>query len=190
VKAQTGRWIGEGWDLVKADIGVWILITLVFFVVNSCVPLILQGPMLAGMHLAAIRKLTQGRVDFGDLFKPFNMFGTLLVASLLITLFVFMGSLACIIPAFVVMAMYQFAYLFIIDKKMDFWPAMQASHNIVKQDYFGFTMFVVVAGLLLQLLGVLLCIVGILVTFPIWYAAITVAYRDIVGFEPGTPSLS
>ena len=37
--------------------------------------------------------------------------------------------------------MYKFTYLFIVDKRMDFWPAMQASHASRKKDYFGFTMF-------------------------------------------------
>ena len=79
--------------------------------------------------------------------------------------------------------MYKFTYLFIVDKRMDFWPAMQASHAVVKNDYFGFTIFLLaMAGL--NLLGALCCIVGLLVTMPVTFAAITVAYKEIVGFEP------
>ena len=61
--------------------------------------------------------------------------------------------------------MYKFTYLFIVDKRMDFWPAMQASHAVVKNDYFGFTMFLLLM-VLVNLLGVLCCIVGVLVTIP------------------------
>jgi uncharacterized membrane protein len=68
---------------------------------------------------------------------------------------------------------------------MDFWPAMQASHEIVKRDYFGFTMFVVLLALV-NLLGALCCVVGLLVSVPVSWAAVTVAYKEIVGFEPGT----
>jgi len=53
----------------------------------------------------------------------------------------------------------------------------------VKNDYFGFTMFLVLA-FLVNLLGVLCCFVGLLVTIPLTFAAITVAYKEIVGFEP------
>jgi uncharacterized membrane protein len=81
--------------------------------------------------------------------------------------------------------MYKFAYLFILDKRMDFWPAMQASHAVVKNDYFGFTMFLIVMGLV-NLLGLLCCVVGLLVTIPMSIAAITVAYQEIVGFEQRT----
>jgi len=62
---------------------------------------------------------------------------------------------------------------------------MQASHAIVKNDYFGFTMFLILA-FLVNLLGVLCCVVGLLVTIPLTFAAITVAYKEIVGFEQRT----
>jgi uncharacterized membrane protein len=81
--------------------------------------------------------------------------------------------------------MYSFTYLFIVDKRMDFWPAMQASHAIVKQDYVGFTLFFVVGGLI-NILGMLACLIGVLVTMPILFAAQVAAYKDIVGFEPNT----
>jgi len=55
----------------------------------------------------------------------------------------------------------------------------------VKNDYVGFTLFLVLA-FLVNVLGVLCCIVGVLVTIPITFAAITVAYKEIVGFEPRT----
>ena len=82
-------------------------------------------------------------------------------------------------------AMFEFTYLFIVDKRMDFWPAMQASHAVIKNDYFGFTMFLLLMALV-DILGVVCCLVGVLVAFPVTLAAITVAYKDIVGFDPRT----
>jgi len=84
-----------------------------------------------------------------------------------------------------VAAMYKFTYLFIVDKRMDFWPAMQASHAVVKNDYFGFTMFLLLA-VLVNILGFLCCIVGMLVSIPVTVAAITVAYKELVGFDART----
>jgi len=84
-----------------------------------------------------------------------------------------------------VAAMYKFTYLFIVDKRMDFWPAMEASHAVVKNDYFGFTMFLLLA-VLVNLLGALCCIVGLLVSIPVTFAAITVAYKELVGFDQRT----
>lgn len=82
--------------------------------------------------------------------------------------------------------MYLFTMPLIADRKMEFWPAMQASHAAVKQNYLGFTFFFI-ALLLLQIVGALLCLVGLLVTVPLYYAAITVAYRDVFGIQARTP---
>jgi uncharacterized membrane protein len=183
VQASGGRWIGEGWALVKADLGNYLVLALIFALLSG-VPLI-QGALIAGFHIFTMKKLMGRNAEIGDLFKGFNYFVPTLVASLLIGLFTFAGTLLLIIPGLVVAAMYKFTYLFIVDKRMDFWPAMQASHAVVKNDYFGFTMFMILA-FLVNLLGVLCCFVGLLVTIPLTFAAITVAYKEIVGFEQRT----
>jgi uncharacterized membrane protein len=63
---------------------------------------------------------------------------------------------------------------------------MQASHNVVRNDYFGFTMFLILL-FLVNALGFVCCIVGLLVSIPVTFAAITVAYQELVGFDPQTP---
>jgi uncharacterized membrane protein len=184
--ARPGAWIGTGWEIVKADMGNFVLIALVFVALNAMVPVILQGPLTAGFCIYCMKRVLGRPTEFADLFKGFSFFVPALVASLVIMLFTFAGSLLCFIPGLVVAAMYKFTYLFIVDKRMDFWPAMQASHNVVRNDYFGFTMFLILMGLV-NLLGVLCCVVGILVTIPLTVAAITVAYQELVGFDPLTP---
>jgi len=186
ITARPGAWVGAGWDLVKADMGNYVLLALVFLALNAMVPVILQGPLIAGFHIYCLKRLLGRQTDFGDLFKGFNFFVPALVAALVIGLFTFAGSLFCIIPGLVVAAMYKFTYLFIVDKRLDFWPAMQASHNVVRNDYFGFTMFLLLM-ILVNVLGVLCCIVGLLVSIPVCVAAITVAYQELVGFDPQTP---
>jgi hypothetical protein len=185
IKAEPGRWIGEGWTLVKADIGNYALLALVTAVLSGVVPLILQGPLLAGFHIYIMKRLLGRNAEFADLFKGFNFFVPTLVASLVISLFAGVGTLLCIIPGLVITAMYKFTYLFIVDKRMDFWPAMQASHAVVKNDYFGFTMFLLLMALI-NILGALCCIVGIFVSVPVTMAAITIAYKELVGFDQRT----
>ncbi len=185
IKAQPGRWIGQGWQMVKADIGTFLLLGLVLLALSSMVPIIIQGPLTAGFHIFCMKKILNRQAEFADLFKGFNFFVPALVASLVISLFVSVGTLFCIIPGLVVAAMYNFTYLFIVDKRMDFWPAMQSSHAVVKNDYFGFTMFVLLM-LLVDLLGLVCCVVGIFVAVPVTLAAITAAYREIVGFDQRT----
>ena len=184
ITAAPGRWIGAGWQLVKADLGNIILVSLIFCLISG-VPLI-GGALVAGFHIYFIKRLMGRPAEFADLFKGFNFFVPTLVASIVISLFVFGGTLLCIIPGLVVAAVYKFTYLFIVDKRMDFWPAMQASHAVARNDYFGFTMFLLLTALV-NLLGFLCCIIGLLVTIPVTFAAITIAYQELVGFDPQTP---
>ena len=186
VHVTAGRWIGMGWDLVKTDIGGYMLLSLVFFMLSS-VPLI-QGALHAGFGIHTIKKLSGRRADFSDFFKGFNFFIPTLVASLIIGVFTFAGALACLVGAIVVTAMFQFTYLFIVDKKMDFWPAMQASHAVVKANYLGFSLFIILAALV-NVLGFCCLIVGMLITAPVTYAATVIAYRELVGFDPRTADL-
>jgi uncharacterized membrane protein len=185
IKAETGRWISAGWEMVTADLGNFALLGLIFMLVNSVASIVTQGPLQLGMHLFCIKKMFNKRAEVGDMFKGFDYFLPAFVAGLIIGVFVFAGMLLCVIPGLVVAGMYKFTYLFIVDKKMDFWPAMEASHSVVKNDYFGFTMFLLAMGLV-NLLGLLCCVVGLVVTIPMSVAAITIAYQECVGFEQRT----
>ncbi len=171
--------------MVQADLGTFFLLALVFSLLNAAIPLILQGPLFVGFHIFCAKKIFGKRAEFADLFIGFNFFIPALVASLLLSLFVSVGLLFCIIPGLVIAAMYKFVYLFIFDKRMDFWAAMQASHAVVRNDYFGFSMFLL-ALIGIDILGFLCLVVGLFVAIPVTIAAITVAYRDVVGFEQQT----
>jgi hypothetical protein len=185
VRAQTGQWISQAWQYVKSDIGLFMGMTLIHGIVGSVGSFITQGPMQVGFHIACMKKIVRGRMEIGDLFLGFNYFVPGLLAALVIAVFCFAGTLLCIIPGIVLAAMYQFTYLFIVDKRMDFWPAMQASHAVVKNDYFGFVLFLLGLGLL-NIVGFCCLLIGLLVTIPISIMAVTVAYREIVGFDPST----
>jgi uncharacterized membrane protein len=182
-QSDTMRWIGEGWDVVKNDLGTFVLMTIVMMLVNGAVPFLLQGATTAGFQ-AACRKCLRGqKPTVADLFEGFQFFASTLGAHIVISILAFIGALFFIIPGLVVAAMYNFTFLFIVDKRMDMGAAMRASHAVVKQDYVGYTLFLI-ALILLNIAGFLCLLVGLLVTIPISFAAVAVAYRDVVGFEP------
>ena len=180
--AHTSQWIGQGWDIVKDDLGIFVVMTIVMVVMSGAVPFLLQGATTAGFQFSFKRKLRGQKADLGDLFLGFQFFVPTLVAHLLISIFSFLAFLCFIIPGLVVAAMYTFTFLFIIDKRMDYGQAMRASREVVKQDYVGYTIFVI-ALVALNLVGFLCLVVGLLVTIPISMAAIAVAYKEVVGFE-------
>lgn len=68
----------------------------------------------------------------------------------------------------------------IIDKRLDFWPAMKLSRAIVQRHWWSWFGLALLAGLI-SMLGVLLCCVGMLFTIPIALAALMYGYEDAFG---------
>jgi uncharacterized membrane protein len=71
-----------------------------------------------------------------------------------------------------------FTLALVIDKQMDFWPAMDLSRKMVTKHWFLVFAFLLVVGLLAAA-GVIACCIGIFVTMPIFFASIMYAYETI-----------
>src|ERR1035441_3776221 len=57
ITARPGHWVGAGWDIVKTDMGNYVLLALVFIALNAMVPMILQGPLIAGFHVYILKQI-------------------------------------------------------------------------------------------------------------------------------------
>jgi uncharacterized membrane protein len=176
-----GRWINMGWAIFKEDVGNFILITLIATALASVANFVVAGPLLAGMFIAIKRRMLHGHTDLMDLFAGFNLFIDAFLIGILTAIFTFVGLVLCVFPALIVTAFYLFAYVFLVDRKLGFWEAMESSRRLVVQDLLGYILFVFLL-LLFNLLGLLLLGVGLLVTIPVSVAAIAVAYKETVGF--------
>jgi membrane-anchored glycerophosphoryl diester phosphodiesterase (GDPDase) len=82
---------------------------------------------------------------------------------------------------------YVFAVPLIIGKKLAFWPAMEASRRLIAKEWFAMFVFIVVLGLL-NLVGALVLLIGLLITVPLSACAIAAAYESIVGLPTFDPS--
>jgi len=86
--------------------------------------------------------------------------------------------LICLIPVIYLQINWSFTLPLIIDKQMDFWPAMTTSWKRVNKHWWLVFGLVVLVGLL-NVVGVLLCCVGMLFTMPIGLGALMYAYETI-----------
>src|SRR5678816_1664037 len=63
-----------GYDLVRSQYWLFVGMALVAIIVGSVVPFgILMGPMMCGLYLAMFRKHRGESVEFGILFKGFDL---------------------------------------------------------------------------------------------------------------------
>jgi len=76
VDVKFGEWIQQGWELYKANIGIWIVASLLVIVISVATLGILSGPMMAGLAWMALvlvdRK--EPKPQMGDVFKGFDYF--------------------------------------------------------------------------------------------------------------------
>ncbi len=181
---KTGEWISQGWALVKEDLWTHVLLIIIVSLGSSVTSGILAGPLLAGYYWILLRKLSDAgyRPAIGDVGKGFEVFLHSLLAAIVGGLIAPLGAIACVVGVFVTSALVLFAVPLVMDRRMDFWAAITASVEQVKQDLVAWSVFVLVLGLL-QLLGALICGVGVLVTYPIALAATAIAYRDVFGIQ-------
>ena len=75
-------------------------------------------------------------------------------------------------------AFLMFGPYLIVDKGMGFWQASGASMQAVKQDFWPLLGYYVVASLIGSV-GSVVCLVGFIVTWPITWCMLAIAYREL-----------
>jgi hypothetical protein len=177
---NVGACLGRGWELVMNNF--WLLVG-ASFLINLIVGSvgIIGGPLMGGLYWLFLKRIRGEPAQLGDAFAGFSMgFLPLFLAYLVIVILGLLGLLCCLIPGVYLLVSWAFALPLIIDRKLDFWPAMELSRKIVSRHWwllFGFILLCI----LVRLLGLLACCIGVFVTTPIATAALMYAYEDIFG---------
>jgi hypothetical protein len=181
---DIGACLGRAWDLMQKDfwpiLGITALVWLLIIVASSAyVGLVVNGPFLGGLYYYYFRKLRGQPARIEDAFAGFSIaFVQLMLAYLVSTVLIGVGLALCIIPGIYLFVAWSFALLLVVDRKMEFWAAMELSRKVVTSQFwsvFGLVMIV----LLLNLAGFLACLIGLLITIPWTTLAIVYAYEDI-----------
>ena len=187
-----GDYFKTGWGLFKqypgGFVGFCLLNLLIQGVLNSLsyvgavASVAVTSPLFMGNFIVSA-KLLQGQTpEFRDFFAGFRYFLPLLLLTVVSSLAIIIGTLLLIIPGIYLAVAYLFAANLVIDRRLDFWPAMELSRRTVNPRWFGFLGFMLLL-VLLNLAGAVLLGVGLLVTIPVSFCAVTVAYAEIFGLQ-------
>jgi hypothetical protein len=180
VQVRTGAWIKDGWDLTvkKENFWLFVLLALSYFVVQSIGGIIIYGSATAAVYAVILNLLKTGRLDFNRIEDGFQAFLPTFLAGLISNLLISIGMIFCLLPGLIISALYLFPLMLIIDRKMDFWEAMEESRKKVQENLWGFVVFIL-ALVGIHLLGLLVCGIGVLVTTPVIWCATVIAYREL-----------
>jgi serine/threonine protein kinase len=190
----------RGWALVRNDF--WPLVGMSAFVMvvlsaasssgvvlsdgqssgtTSILGILLSGPLMGGLYLYFLKKIRREAAGVETAFTGFrHPFPHLVIAGFLATLLTTLGFLCLILPGIYLFVAWIFTFPLIVDRRLEFWPAMRLSRKIISKHWWKFLGFLLVLALI-NLAGIAACCVGLFITFPITFAALTYAYEDIIG---------
>jgi len=193
VVIDIGRAVGRGWELVRDNMALLVGATALGWLVAvglAVVPVlgwIVGFVMLGGLDYVFLRRIRGEAVQLGDVFAGFNeALLHLALAGLVKSLLTSLGFLLCILPGIYLAVGYVFALPLVIDKKMEFWPAMEVSRRVVHHHWWSIFALVIVVSLIV-VAGVLACGVGVLVAAPVASASLMYVYEDLFGAETKPP---
>jgi uncharacterized membrane protein len=152
-----------------------LLIVILVSLVSAPVNVVL----MAGLMKYFLKLIRGEPSSVGDAFSGFGpMTGQLILLGLVMNLLVLIGLALCIIPGIFLQVAWLFAIALVIDRRMNFWDAMELSRKMVCKHWFIVFAFLIVYGLVV-VAGLIACCIGILVTIPIGLGAWMYAYETI-----------
>ncbi len=195
---SIGQAIEFGWETWKRNVLFWVGVAVVFIVVEA----ITQGPGNAarnrpaltfvlsvigflintllgiGVTRMALRFVDGGRGEFSDLYTGYPLFLNYLIATLLFSLMVGIGLVFLIVPGVILAVVFGFCTFAVVDRALGPIDALQRSAALTR----GVRMDVFLFGLLaiaINLVGLLLCGIGLFATYPTTMVAAAHLYRQL-----------
>jgi hypothetical protein len=187
-------------------------------VIGSCVSLVITGPLMGGLYLYFLKRIRGQQATIGDGFGGFTTcFLQLMLASVVTSILAYLPLapfgiyffarnmdadvqgfefgpvdvifliLGIVVSLFLVVA-WIFVLPLVIDKQLNFWPAMGTSWRAVVKRL-GPVILLMLATMGVALLGLLACGVGLIFAGPLVIGAYAVAYEFLFGDQqPLAPS--
>jgi hypothetical protein len=190
-RIEIGNCIRRSWELLKQHfwlvVGASALVMLAEIAVGA-IPfaggiagMVLSAVFTGGLYWFFLRLIRGQQAVVGDAFAGFSLaFVQLMLTGIVSGVLTGLGFLLCIVPGVYLAVAWVFAPALVIDKRLEFWPAMELSRKVVTKNWWPMFGLLIVAGLL-GVLGVIALCIGVLVTWPIFVGAIVFAYEDIFG---------
>jgi uncharacterized membrane protein len=146
-------------------------------VVFGLVGYVIQAGLIRG-----VLAITRGeKPAVGDFLTPQNL-GQILLAAVIISVASGIGTLLCYLPGLIVSFLTQFALYFIIDKNLGAVDGIKASIDFTMKNLGTLLIFSIVAVLII-IVATLLCVLPLLIAFPVVLIAQAYLYRRLQG-EP------
>jgi uncharacterized membrane protein len=187
---DVGACFGRSWALLQKHFWLIVGACAIIFVIHvalGCLPyvglpagIVLSGILLGGLYTLLLKLIRGQPAVLGDVFAGFQVATSqLLLTGTIAFLLTFAGLACCILPGIYLYVSWLFAIPLAIDKKLEFWPAMETSRQVVGRQWWVMFALGLLAGILI-LIGACPCL--LIITTPLAFGALAYAYEDV--FNP------
>lgn len=179
----------RSWNLLKNHFWPLLGVTLLVMLISAAagfVPILgifvsvgLGGVFTGGVQYYYLKKVRGEPTTVSDAFAGFNLaFGPLVIAWIVYVVFSAVGFVLLILPGIYLVVAYEFTFLLILDRKLDFWSALEVSRRVITAQWwrlFG----LILLSILFSLIGIICLIVGVFVASVLIQGATIYAYEDL-----------
>jgi uncharacterized membrane protein len=180
---DIGQLLSVSWNLFTKNAGLLIgasaAVIVALMIASSLtwgiLSAVIYGPLMYGLSLLMLKIVRNQATDFNDLFAGFQNFVPALLAGLIISIGTMIGVFLCVLPGLFLGFIWMLTFFYMVDKKLDFWPALEAS-RAATMGAFGqwFVLWLVIV--IINVVGTIPCGLGLLVTVPITLVMLALAY--------------
>ena len=210
--------IGQSWELLKPQIGMWIVAMLIYVAVSGAfngISTILRAAggnepsfiisflsllisvlstfvgflIAAGLMKMAIHHVRTGQAEIAKLFDITDVIAPILIGGIVYSLAVGVGFLLLIIPGVIMALGFSMYTPLIVDQKANAIESIKRSWEVCKPHLGALFLLFLVLGLV-NIAGVCACGIGLFVTFPLSQLAIALTYRNLFGVQSQASGVS
>jgi hypothetical protein len=194
---DIGACLNRAWDLYMREFGAVFGVTVLMMLLNAAaiymasrlsvyaggyiVDALVETPLMAGLYWFYLKKIRGEAAGVDDLFAGYRTaFAPLALAGLAKGILIGVGLLVCVLPGLFLGLIWAFTTPLIIDKRLEFWAAMETSRQTVMGNIGPFVLLILLCtGIFLS--GILACGVGFIFTGPLSLLVFAYAYNDLFG---------
>ena len=144
----------------------------------------ITGPIWMSTNWTFLKAVRKQKVEIMNIFEVFKRnYLNAVLASVLMSIFLFIGFLLLIIPGIVLAVRFGFVHYLIMDKKMKAWQAIKTSWDMTRSC--AWTIFfmavlcipIVIVGLLLLIVGIIPAVAWIASSYAVLYNSVSAEYK-------------
>ncbi len=185
-----------GWEKYKANAGAWIVVMLIAVVaaaavqiafafatstsasiVSSVVSFVIGVVFQAAFARGALDELDGQRPAIGAFFRFTNL-GVVILVAISVGVITTIGFILLVIPGIVATFLTWYSLTFAIDRGLGVVDAIKSSVRLTTS-HVGQLILLALAVIGINIIGALLCLIGLLITAPVTLIATTYAYRTL-----------